>query len=115
MFHRLLRLLCLLAALTGHPLRQAEAADDLARSMAEDGYAHVLEEADGGVGDDSGVSLCKAGAMQPVESATPVPFEWPEARQFATAHVGLIRRHDRPATTPGGTVARHAWLQRFLC
>src|SRR5947209_894402 len=49
-------LLCLIAALSGTPLRQAEASSDFARSRAEPGQDHV-ETIDGGVGDDAEVAV----------------------------------------------------------
>ena len=49
-------LLCLIAALSGTPLRQAEAADDFARTFGECGQSDVLHTVDGGVGDDKEVS-----------------------------------------------------------
>jgi len=54
-------LLCLIAALAGSPLRQAEAAGDLARSLAELDGGDVIEAIDGGVGDDAGESILTAG------------------------------------------------------
>jgi hypothetical protein len=44
--------LCLIAAVAGTPLRQAEAASDFARAFGELGQGNVLETIDGGVGDD---------------------------------------------------------------
>src|SRR4051794_11122684 len=55
-------LLCLILAIAGQPLRQAEASGDFARALT-----HLLtpggaiEIPDGGVGDDSGVATLKAG------------------------------------------------------
>jgi hypothetical protein len=54
---RLVFLLGLLAAVAGTPLRQAEAADDLARALAELGDGNVIEPVDGGVGDDAGDTI----------------------------------------------------------
>jgi hypothetical protein len=53
--------LCLIAALSGTPLRQAEAADDFARSTGELGQGDVIQTIDGGVGDDTEASILKAG------------------------------------------------------
>jgi hypothetical protein len=50
------RLLCLLASLTGTPLRQSEAADDLSRALAKLFLPATIETPDGGVGDDSEVA-----------------------------------------------------------
>ncbi len=52
---RFAALLGLLAALSGTPLRQAEAASDLARALFQDSLPGNLQSPDGGVGDDSGV------------------------------------------------------------
>jgi hypothetical protein len=49
--------LSLIAVLAGTPLRLAEAADDLARSLAETDNGVNLEQVDGGVGDDSGATI----------------------------------------------------------
>lgn len=54
---RLLFLLSLIAALTGTPLRQAEAAHDFVCSLAELDGGDIIEEIDGGVGDDSGATI----------------------------------------------------------
>ncbi|RUL89492.1 hypothetical protein [Tautonia sociabilis] len=51
---RLAILLSLLAAVTGTPLRQSEAAADLSRSLACLFPSDHLGSPDGGVGDDSG-------------------------------------------------------------
>ena len=60
-------LLCLLAALTGTPLRQAEAADDWLRSL----QAASFEAPDGGVGDDSEVgTLTSVHTGIPVDAST---------------------------------------------
>jgi hypothetical protein len=63
-------LLCLIAALSGTPLRQAEAADDFARSISELGQGGVIETLDGGVGDDTELSILKAGSDTHFLSAT---------------------------------------------
>jgi hypothetical protein len=55
-------LLCLIAALSGTPLRQAEAADDFVRAIGELGQGDVIETLDGGVGDDTEVSILTAGS-----------------------------------------------------
>jgi hypothetical protein len=55
-------LLCLIAALSGTPLRQAEAADDFARSIGELGQGDAIRTIDGGVGDDTEASILKAGS-----------------------------------------------------
>jgi hypothetical protein len=54
---RLMFLLSLIAALTGTMLRQAEAADDLARGLGQLASGNLVEESDGRVGDDSGETI----------------------------------------------------------
>jgi hypothetical protein len=112
--------LSLIAALSGPLLRQAEGADDLIRSLAELGCPPLLEEADGGVGDDPGATiLSKApGAVAGVNDS-PGLFEAAAAgfqavyRSPSDAHVpSLDSRHGPPRSE--GTPARLARLQRFL-
>src|SRR6516164_4806962 len=66
-------LMCLVAALCGTPLRQAEAASDFARSIAEFGQGDVVEPIDGGVGDDQETSILKAGDTTDSLTATILP------------------------------------------
>ncbi len=54
-------LLCLIAAVSGTPLRQAEAASDFIRSFGEFGPGNSIETIDGGVGDDPEASILNAG------------------------------------------------------
>jgi hypothetical protein len=56
MWHSTMLLICLIAAVSGTPLRQAEAASDFARSVGEIGESGI-EAPDGGVGDDSDIAL----------------------------------------------------------
>src|SRR4051794_17413769 len=67
-------LLCLIAALSGTPLRQAEAADDLARSIDTPGHLAVIELMDGGVGDEAEASLLKTGGTHPLSSTAAPPM-----------------------------------------
>jgi hypothetical protein len=55
-------LLCLVAAISGTLFRQAEAAADLARTVAELADAGSAEEPDGGVGDEPESALPRGGA-----------------------------------------------------
>ena len=50
-------ILSLIVILAGTPLRLAEAASDLAQSLSESAHESSIEVTDGGVGDDSGVSI----------------------------------------------------------
>ena len=112
-------LLCLISALSGTPLRQAEAADDFARTFGECGQDDVLHTVDGGVGDDTEVSILKAGG------------DWqslPSTILLATVDVHfsslipssfLPKLGDRGQTDllgllPASAAQRFAWLQCFL-
>ncbi len=61
-------ILCLLVAVTGNPLRHAEAAEDLARSLKELTSRTILEPVDGGVGDDAGETIRSAAPADSVLS-----------------------------------------------
>jgi hypothetical protein len=107
-------LLSLLAALTGTPLRQAEAASDLARSLAELFQAAGIESPDGGVGDDSGIGTLTASHCSAAEvpAAPDLDFLPPPATFVPTpaAVEGLRERVWWPQAPP---CLRHAWLQVF--
>jgi len=112
-------LLCLIAALSGTPLRQAEAANDFARSVAEFGPGDLIETIDGGVGDDQEASILKAsGDSYPFAAAIPaamtvVHFAPPIAASSFTA-AGDIRRTDQCRSLSASSGRRFAWLQCFL-
>jgi len=108
-------LLSMLAALTGTPLRQAEAASDLARSFAEMVQDANLELPDGGVGDDSGVGTLTASHGAAVDVAADLGLHFflpPPATTVATsaAEEGLQERVWWPQAPP---TLRFAWLQTF--
>ena len=112
-------LLCLIAALSGTPLRQAEAANDFARSHGEFEQGHVIEMIDGGVGDDSGATILKAGgdthalaAMMLLVSAD--AFLTPLLPALSLPNIDDRHWADRLSSLPGGSAQRHAWLQCFL-
>ena len=112
-------LLCLIAALSGTPLRQAEAASDLARTLAGFGAGHVMETIDGGVGDDSGETVLKACvdadlASASIMSATVDWLSQPFLPVLSLPGTDGRHRADRTASLPAGSVRRHAWLQCFL-
>ncbi len=108
-------LLAMLAALAGTPLRIAEAADDLARALAEVAGDSEIEVIDGGVGDDSGATIRGDVAQAPDSSGEllgPVLFLAPDP-----PGLGLS-----PESTDGPTVPRSARpprrfavLLRFRC
>ncbi|APW61503.1 hypothetical protein BSF38_03018 [Paludisphaera borealis] len=107
----------LIAALAGTPLRQAEAADDLCRSMIEQFEPANLETPDGGVGDDSGVGTL-AGThasviADPFSSAAPfIPTPASAARSITVGEAEALR--ERVWWPPHPPNVRHAWLQIFL-
>jgi hypothetical protein len=112
-------LLCLIAALSGTPLRQAEAAGDFARTRAELGQDHV-ETIDGGVGDDAELAVLEDGshasayqAMMPLAAAEGLLP--PLLPSISSSGLGP-RCPSGPAATlpPPGSGHRHAWLQCFL-
>ena len=107
-------LFSLLAALLGTPLRQAEAASDLARSLAELLQAADIESLDGGVGDDSGVGTLTASHSPAADAlpATDLFFLPPPASSVPTpaAEEGLRVRVWWPQAPPA---LRHAWLAVF--
>lgn len=119
MWHWSMLLLCLIAALSGTPLRQAEAASDFACSLAELGEDHV-EVIDGGVGDDANIAVMKAAsesysfrAMMPL--ATGEGFLGPLLTAGPSSPgLGCCRPMDGAAMFPAGSGRRHAWIQCFL-
>ncbi len=112
-------LLCLIAALSGTPLRQAEAASDFARSFGEFGQGDVIETIDGGVGDDEEASVLKAGSDSHSLAATiwlamaDVYFTAPSPVSFL-ARIGDRGRADLTGSFPASAGRRFAWLQCFL-
>jgi hypothetical protein len=111
-------LLCLIAAVSGTPLRQVEAAGDFVRSQAELGEDHV-EMIDGGVGDDAEVAILKAGNDAPsFRIMTPLTMAGDHRPTHLTAGslpgIGHRCPSDRAATLSPGSARCHAWLQYFL-
>ena len=107
-------LLSTLAALTGTPLRQAEAAADLTRSLAELSHLADIETSDGGVGDDLDVGTLTVSHGSVAEAATDVglfflpPLFTCDVRP--RAEEGLWERVWWPQSPP---TLRFAWLQVF--
>jgi hypothetical protein len=113
---RLAALMILIAALTGTPLRQAEAADDLCRAVMELFQPASLEMPDGGVGDDSDIGTLSAmhsNFADSLTSAAPVLLLPVSARSLAT-RVDVEALRELVWWTPDPPNARHAWLQAFL-
>jgi hypothetical protein len=112
-------LLCLIAALAGSPLRQVEAAGDLARSLAELDGGDVFEAVDGGVGDDAGETIPSAIRRSYTDRMSDSPAiddgPGPSMRAPAPPSTGgdntrPLRTTRRPTPPPA---RRYAWLQAF--
>jgi hypothetical protein len=111
-------LLCLIAALSGTPLRQAEAASDFARSRAELGQDHI-EMIDGGVGDDVEVAVMKDGGDTPsfqanIPLATADGLLTPLLPLMFSPGFGQRCPPGQAATLSPGSDRCHAWLQCLL-
>src|SRR4051794_30591910 len=107
-------LMALIAALSGTPLRQVEAASDLARSIAELGDGNIAEETDGGVGDDAHVALAADDDSDHSPDAWDGGLLAPTSLRCLIPQAGLYRparESSPPPTCPG---RRQAWLQCFL-
>ena len=108
-------LITLLVALSGTPLRFAEAAEDLARSVAGPVDEGEIEEVDGGVGDESG-DVIRASVVH--ESAAPMALDLmtftPGDVRYAKPPLPL-RRGASPPNRPILGVRVYLWLQCFLC
>jgi hypothetical protein len=114
---RIAPLLVLIAALAGTPLRQAEAAADLCRSLTELLQPADIEVPDGGVGDDSGLGTLSGSHASVI--ADPLTLAAPLFLPLASVALpltpseaeGLRERVWWPPTPPN---RRRAWLQIFL-
>jgi hypothetical protein len=118
--HRTVPLLCLAIALAGPLLTHAEAASDLARSLAELLDGRGIESPDGGIGDDPVV----ASTSKPCPSSDLSWAEEPALDGLTPLFIlapppsgaGAARRRRRGGTWPSATARkRHAWLQLFRC
>jgi len=112
-------LLCLIAALSGTPLRQAEAANDFARSFGESGQGDVIETIDGGVGDDKEASILKASGdthslVAPILLALAEVCFTPAIPVSSLPNVDDRRRAKLSGSPPVRSDRRFAWLQCFL-
>jgi hypothetical protein len=111
-------LLCLIAAVSGTPLRQVEAAGDFIRSQAELGQDHI-EMIDGGVGDDAEVAVLKDGGDTSVfhaliALATAEGLLTPLLPPMLSPTYGLRDPSGLAVTFSPGFARGHAWLQCFL-
>jgi hypothetical protein len=113
---RVIFVLSMFAALSGTPLRQAEAWNDLARSLAELDCPDEanLEEVDGGVGDDAGDAIRAIDDHAPVllaiSEALPVPLNLTPSLPSSFRFI----RTERMPPPRAGLPQRLALLQRFL-
>ncbi len=112
-------LLCLIAALAGPLLYQAEAADDLARWMTRTASGRVdLDRVDGGVGDEP--YLASATKVDADLGAIAAPGLVPGFLDPPLAAAFLLSRDApdppreyAPFDPVSGSPRRHAWLQLF--
>jgi hypothetical protein len=108
---RLAVFICLLAALTGTPLRQAEASADWARLLQHE----CLEAPDGGVGDDAELGIHTASVSDvggDLLGVAPLCFLPPPGSPALSEPEGdaLRIRVWWPQAPPA---LRHAWMQVF--
>lgn len=114
---RLAALMTLIAALTGTPLRQAEAADDFCRSMIELLQPANIEIPDGGVGDDSGVGTlsgphtCSLADVLTSTAWHPLP---PVSAESPATPAEIEALKEVVWWPPNPPNVRHAWMQSFL-
>lgn len=112
-------LMCLIAALSGTPLRQAEAVHDFSHAIAEAGIGDVVDEPDGGVGDDAGDTILSAGndTRSPRSMVTLAAAE-DIASHHPPSAPSFVNDDRRPPAGAGSLISgaerRHAWLRCFL-
>lgn len=115
---RLAAWMTLIAALTGTPLRQAEAAADFCRTMFESQQAANIEVPDGGVGDDSGVGTLSGplstSLADPFASAAPPLLLPPVSALSPAPPLAVEALREVVWWLPNPPNVRHAWLQIFL-
>ena len=109
-------LMCLIAAVSGTPLRQAEAASDLARALADWKARRRIEVPDGGVGDDSDATIKANNGDVPARS----PYLLMSARVAQALPLGPASRlfevaGPSSAAADASLSLRLARLQCFLC
>ncbi len=111
---RLMFLLSLLAALTGTPLRQAEAADDLARTLAERDNGGEVATVDGGVGDDAGDTIKADASTLALDLAAVDALPAPLSLTPMLPSPLLVSLPAQLHPPPIPSHRRHALLQSFL-
>jgi hypothetical protein len=117
-------LLCLIAALSGTPLRQAEAASDFVRALGGLCDAgDILTEPDGGVGDDQHETITEVGVGHQIASFVCRSLDFWAAVDCPPPSILALFLFDPSAPAPGqerapwpapGAARRQAWLQLYL-
>jgi hypothetical protein len=111
---RLSFLLSLIAALSATPLRQAEAAHDLACSLAELVGGDTIEETDGGIGDDSDATILSKMSLASLDLAISGPAPAPTFQTPAHYSPIFPRVEGRAISPPPRSSTRQALIQCFL-
>lgn len=107
-------LLTLLSALTGSPMRHAEAASDLARLLMELNLAVGVETPDGGVGDDPGVGTLGNTVDPAIVGFTATDFvDFLPVVRLVTSPAVEEALWVRVWWPPTPRSVRHAWIQVF--
>jgi hypothetical protein len=109
----------LIAALSGTPLRQAEAANDFVRCLTDVAEGQDIDDVDGGVGDDSGATILRAGSddislQTMITVASLDGFLQPFSRTDSSKPFAHQPLADPVATLTAGAVGKHARLECFL-
>ena len=111
--------MCLIAVLSGTPLRQAAAADDHVRAIGQYVNGYVLDTPDGEVGDDKDLSVLKDGgdthslrAMNLLAMAD--DYFMASSPFLSLPKIGDRCRADLSGSLPACPGRRFAWLQCFL-
>jgi hypothetical protein len=117
-------LLCSIAALSGTPLRQVEAASDFVRGLgAPRDTRDILVEPDGGVGDDQNETIRQAGVGHHLALLVCVSLDSWAATDYPSLPILAVLLLDGSAPAPveerapwppPGAARRQAWLQLYL-
>ena len=106
----------LVLALGSPPMRLAEAADDLARTVEEIGQGAGVEMIDGGVGDDAGESLRAVSHLE-LDLFGFSPLGPAEPASFGVVNLPFwlvtLEPGEPPPQVAMPPARRGAWLQRF--